>query len=463
MNAEPTRSERRRSPDRSETFGGFGRALRAKGFRRLFIGQSVSSLGDWVATLAFIAAAFKLTHGNQTAVAVVLVLRLVPPIFAAPVGGVVADRLYRRTIMVTCDISRAILIVLAPFFNIWVLYTIAFVHESISLFFLPARDASVPLLVPEDTLEEANGLILASSYGSIPIAAAVFGALQLIATHVPTWIPFGRVFRTHPTSFAFLFDSATFVFSAAMIAGLQIGQRRKGGEIQLLKDVAEGIRYVMGHPGLRALSYGLIVSMVGGGVLFAVGIGYVKQTLGGSDTAFGWLAALWGLGMGIGLAIVRLLVKRGRTHVFLLAVVMCGGVLVFMAAVPILWVAFIAAVLFGIVFSVAIVLALTLAQQVAEDRVRGRIMGGVQMLFRVGLGVGALGVGAIAHAVGTIHWIVSLDGNQVGLLAGGGLILLGALAASGVTRHGLWAAEERQSEADRMAHGGSQDIRRSEA
>src|SRR5438105_1593745 len=122
------------------------RALfQARGFRRLLLGQAVSGIGDWVATLAFIALAFELTR-SQTAVAVVLVLRLVPPIFAAPVGGVLADRQSRRTIMVTCDILRAGLIVLAPFFNIWILYVIAFVHESISLFFLPARDASVPLL-----------------------------------------------------------------------------------------------------------------------------------------------------------------------------------------------------------------------------------------------------------------------------------------------------------------------------
>ncbi len=430
-----TRGEAHRGT--SNAFGGFQRALGSKGFRRLFIGQSVSSLGDWVATLAFIAAAYGLTH-NQTAVAAILVLRLVPPIFAAPVGGVVADRQSRRTIMVTCDLLRAGLIILAPFFNIWILYAIALVHESISLFFLPARDASVPLLVPQRSLEEANGLILASSYGSIPIAAVLFGALRLVGAHVPHWIPFGHVLRHHPTAFAFFFDSATFVFSAAMIARLPLLQKRSRQEIQLLKDVREGIRYVMSHPGLRSLSYGLIVSMFGGGVLFAVGIGYVKKTLGGSDAAFGWLAALWGAGMGIGLAVVRLLVKRGKAQVFLLAVVLCGGVLVFMAMVPILWLAFLAAVIFGTVFSVAIVLALSLAQEVAEDEVRGRVMGGVQMLFRVGLGVGALGIGALAATVGTVHVIVSLDGNQVGLLAGGALILLGALAASGVTRHGVW-------------------------
>lgn len=400
----------------------------------------MSSLGDWVATLAFIAAAFALTGGNQTAVAAVLVLRLVPPIFAAPVGGVVADRLYRRSIMVTCDIIRAVLIAIVPFVGIGLLYLIAFVHESISLFFLPARDASIPLLAPGGSLEEANGLILASSYGSIPIAAALFGVLRLLASHVPRAVPFGALFRSHPTSFAFFFDSATFVFSAGMIAGLRFQQRRSSSEMQLLSDMAEGVRYVVRHRGLRSLAYGLIVSMFGGGVLFAVGIGYVRQTLGGGDTAFGWLAALWGAGMGVGLLMVRLLVKRGKAHVFLLAVTACGGVLIFMALVPVLWISFIASVAFGTSFSVAIVLALTLAQEVAEDRVRGRIMGGVQMLFRVGLGIGALGIGALARSVSSLHLIVRLDGNQVGLLAGGILILLGAMASSGVTRQGLWEA-----------------------
>ena len=376
-------------------------AVSSPGFRRLLAGQAVSSLGDWVATLAFIAAAFAL---------------------------------------VTCDISRAALIALVPFVKIGLLYALAFVHESISLFFLPARDASIPGLVPEGSLEQANGLILASSYGSIPLAAALFGGLRLVASHIPAAIPFAHLFRDHPTSFAFFFDSATFVFSAAMIAGLHIEQRLTGQHQEFLSDIMEGFRYVVGHPALRALAYGLVVSMFGGGVLFAVGIGYVRQTLGGSDVAFGWLAALWGGGMGIGLAIVRLVVKeRGEAPTFITAVALCGGVLLFMAFVPVLWVSLVAAVVFGTVFSMAIVLALTLAQETAEDRIRGRIMGGVQMLFRVGLGVGALGIGALAHSIHRLRLWITLDGNQVGLIAGGILILLGAAASSPVAREGVWS------------------------
>ncbi|TML01245.1 MAG: MFS transporter [Actinobacteria bacterium] len=412
--------------------GGFRAAIKASGFRRLLIGQAVSSLGDWVATLAFIAAAFTLTHGNQTAVAVVLVLRLVPPIFAAPVGGVVADRVYRRTIMVTCDLTRAALIALAPFVGIGLLYAIAFVHESISLFFLPARDASVPLLVPNGALAEANGLVLATSYGSIPVAAALFSGLSAVESRIPHALPFAGLFTRHRNTLAFFFDAATFVFSASMIAQLQLKRARRQ-QVQIVEGVVEGFRYVIAKQGLRSLALGVVVSMFGGGVLFAVGIGYIHQTLGGSDVAFGWLTALWGAGMGIGLALVRLLIKdRGRAPTFLLAVTMCGAVLIVMALLPFLWLAFVAAVVFGTAFSVAILVALTTAQEMTEDRIRGRIMGGVQMLFRVGLGAGALGVGALAHYVRHVKLIISLDGNQVGLIAGGILIILGAVAASGL-------------------------------
>jgi dTMP kinase len=419
--------------------GGFRAVLSSKGFRRLLIGQAVSGLGDWVATLAFIVAAFELTGHNQAAVAIVLVLRLVPPIFAAPIGGVVADRLYRRTIMVTCDLTRAALIALVPFVSIGLLYAIALVHECLSLFFIPARDASVPMLVPEESLPEANGLILASSYGSIPFAAALFSGLRSVAGHIPGWIPFAHLFAEHPTSFAFFFDSATFVFSAAMISGLQLKREAKGN-IELVEGLAEGVRYVLSHPGLRALAYGLIVSMFGGGVLFAVGIGYIHDTLGATDVAFGWLAALWGAGMGIGLGIVRLLIKRGKAIVFLTGVVVCGGVLLVMALLPFLWLAFVMAVVFGAAFSVAILIALTLAQEVTEDRIRGRIMAGVQMLFRVGLGAGALGIGYLAHTIKhPVKLLITLDGNQIGMIAGGLLIMLGAVASSGVTRADAWA------------------------
>ena len=56
------------------------------------------------------------------------------------------------------------------------------------------------------------------------------------------------------------------------------------------------------------------------------------------------------------------------------------------------------------------------------------------MLFRVGLGIGALGIGALAQSLHQLDIGITLDGNQVGLLTGGVLILLGAMASSGILK-----------------------------
>jgi hypothetical protein len=70
-------------------------------------------------------------------------------------------------------------------------------------------------------------------------------------------------------------------------------------------------------------------------------------------------------------------------------------------------------------------------------------MGGVQMLFRLGLGAGALGMGAIAHSVDSLDLgVILLDGNQVGLIVGGSLIILGAFAATGAMRASAWSGQD---------------------
>ena len=62
------------------------------------------------------------------------------------------------------------------------------------------------------------------------------------------------------------------------------------------------------------------------------------------------------------------------------------------------------------------------------------------MLFRVGLGAGAIGIGALAHVVGHVRvGFVSLDGNQLGMIVGGGLIIAGAAASSGVRKSPAWS------------------------
>lgn len=415
------------------------RSILARGpFRRLLVGQAVSSLGDWVGTVALIAAAYDLT-GSPTAVGGVLVLRLVPPLFAAPIGGVLADRLDRRFIMIASNLAMAGLIALVPFVNLAGLYVIAFVSEAFALLFLPARDAMVPDLVPEETLPAANGLIMGTSYGAIPVAAALFSGLRLASDHLPGWVPFGGFLSSHPLAIPFFFDAATFVFSALMIAGLPRRGRKEQTQGNIFEGVTDAFRAARENRAIRALAAGVGVAMFGGGVLFALGIAYVRDTLGGGDVEFGFLVALWGLGMAAGVGTVQALVKEGEGTLFQSAVATCGAILLAMAFLPFTWLALIAAFFFGMSFSVAVMLGVTLVQRIADEQMRGRLLAGAHMLFRLSLAVGALGIGGAAQGIGEVSIGIdpvrlNLDGNQMGLVMGGTLILLGALASRGIVK-----------------------------
>lgn len=419
---------------------GVGPLLRRGPFRRLLTGQAISSLGDWVGTVAFIAAAYDLT-GSPTAVGGVLVLRLLPPVLAAPLGGVLADRFERRRMMILTNVAMGILIAFVPFVGLAGLYVIAFVSESFALIFLPARDATIPDLVPRSALATANGLIMGSSYGSIPVAAALFSGLRLLSRHLPGWFPLQGLFAEHPLAFAFFFDALTFFAAAAIIAGLPLRRERGEGDLNVFHGVSEAFRFARRTPAVRGLAIGVGVAMFGGGVLFSLGIAYVRDTLGGGDVEFGFLVALWGLGMATGIALAQTLVKRGEAYIFQLAVAVCGGILLTMAFFTWTWLALVLALVFGTAFSVAILLAMTLVQEIADEEMRGRLIGGAHMLFRVSLALGAIGVGGMVSAlsafsvdVGPIH--LGFDENQIGMLVGGGLIVAGAVASKPVLRAG---------------------------
>ncbi|HEY4160767.1 MAG TPA: MFS transporter [Candidatus Saccharimonadales bacterium] len=432
----------------------FGRLLRSADYRKLFIGQLVSSTGDWLATFAFLTLIFALT-GRASDVAIILVVRLIPPIFAAPVGGVLADRMSRRTIMVGADLIRAGIILVVPFVGFEYLYVLAFVHECVSLFFLPARDALIPQLVSDDELEAANGLILASSNGVLPLAGLLFSALESVGGNYPVSLPFAAHINRHPEVLAFFVDALSFVLSALLIARIRVAadteRIRRNRQMRFFANFLNSLALVWRNAEIRRLAYGITLAMFGGGVLFSVGVGYVHQTLHQSSAAFGWLIALWGAGMAIGLIGVRFLTRYGgRFYVFMVAMLTIGGILLGMSLVPIPVVAFALAAPFGAAFATALILATTLAQEYAPADTRGATMGGLQSLLNLGLGLGAICMGWVATVFKRVDLFgITLDGNQVAMFLGGLLICLGVVLVGAFTpvlsafrALGTWSAHQ---------------------
>ncbi len=157
--------------------------LALRPFRNLFLAGTFSSFGDWLALLATTALAAELARGGvgeYVAVSGVFILRIAPAVLLGPLAGVVADRLDRRRTMIAGDLLRGALFVsIALVGTLWWMYVAIVVIECISLFWNPAKDATVPNLVPPERLEMANQLGLVGSYGTAPAAALVFSGLSL--------------------------------------------------------------------------------------------------------------------------------------------------------------------------------------------------------------------------------------------------------------------------------------------
>jgi MFS family permease len=122
-----------------------------RNFRLLYVGQTISQLGDWFNTVAVFALVLDLT-GSATMVAWMLIVQFLPVALVSPVAGVVVDRVDRRRLMIAADIVRGLLIlglllVRGPD-QVWIAYVVMAVTVAATSFFEPA---SVP---EEEVLED---------------------------------------------------------------------------------------------------------------------------------------------------------------------------------------------------------------------------------------------------------------------------------------------------------------------
>ncbi|HZU67433.1 MAG TPA: MFS transporter [Ktedonobacteraceae bacterium] len=179
--------------------------LRHRAFSLLFGGQVISDLGDWLdllALLSLITFTWKLGAGALAALSVALIL---PSILVAPFAGVWVDRWPRRTVMIACDLARAVVVlglVWAP--NLYVLLALVLAAGIFTSFFDPARQATIRFTVPEDDLLAANSLSQLSTQITKVIGPAIGGVIVLAAG---------------PKA-AFVADSLSFLLSAIILSQL---------------------------------------------------------------------------------------------------------------------------------------------------------------------------------------------------------------------------------------------------
>lgn len=372
--------------------------LSNKPFRRLWIALSLSSFGDWLSILALTALAGSLTKGTAENYAIggVLVVKLLPALIFGPLAGAVADRFDRRITMVVADLLRFGLFLSIPLVGRldW-LFVATFLIEVVTLFWIPAKEATIPNIVPKDQLERANQISLTSTYGSAPVAAAAFSVLALIAK-----VLFAK--EQHQADLALYINAVTFLISAATIFSLREIPKRRG-EVSvpsILKQIVAGWKFVGSTALVRGLTIGIIGAFAAGGAVIGIAKVYVKA-LGGGDAAYGVVFGMVFVGMAIGMFLApRILREFSRRRLFGLAIIGAGLALVLIAIIPNLVIVSLLTALCGAGAGIAWVVGYTLIGLEVEDSIRGRTWAFLQSLVRVVLLLVVAAVPFIAGAVG---------------------------------------------------------------
>ncbi len=414
------------APAQDETRG----VLAIRPFRKLWNSMVFSSLGDWLGLLATTAMAQQLSGGDYAkanfAIAGVFISRLLPAVFLGPIAGVIADRLDRRKLMVVCDILRTGLYISIPIFhNYFWLYTATILVECVTLFWSPAKEASVPNLVPRTKLESANQVSLLAAYGTAPIAALLFTLLSLFTSAFVALIP---NFNTTAVDIALYVNAASFAFAAFTIWNLKEipkgAAAKHAADTGILKSLLEGWKSVSGTKIIRGLVLGMVGAFVAAGAVIGLARTFVGD-LGGGEAAYGVLfgAVFSGLALGIAFG-PKVFAQFSRRRLFGASLTIAGLFLVGLAAIPNLVLAVFTVIALGAFSGICWVTGFTMLGMEVADDVRGRTFAFVQSLIRVVL-VAVLALAPlIAAAVGQHTFKfqntqVSYNGASVTILIAG--------------------------------------------
>jgi len=384
----------------SISLASYGRLLGGnRNFRRLWMAQIVSEIGDWFYTLSIYTLLLQLT-GRPSSVALALVLQVLPQTLVGPTAGVINDRLRRKHVMIAADLVRFV-IVLAMLLvrsrsTVWLVYPLLLGETIMAAFFEPARSSVLPNIAARGEVLIANTLSSATWSVNLLIGASVGG---LVAAF------FGR-------DAVFVLNALSFLASAILISGMRFAEPHaelaaplRPRDLVDFSPVLEGIRYVRNHRTLFPTVFAKAGELMIGPswVIFTV-MGEHEFALHwrGMDAARGGMLGMSillggrGLGAMIGPLVVARWAARNDRRLQLgilfgyLTVAVGYGVL---GSARTVWTAAACAMLGHAGGSTVWVFSTTLLQLHTEDRFRGRV-------FAADLGLSMLTIAAGAYLCG---------------------------------------------------------------
>ncbi len=392
-------------------------ALKCRPFALLWIGQTISRLGDSVYLIALSWWILEKT-GSAAAMAAVPTLTLLPRLVFLLIGGVMADRLPRQRVMFASDVSRGVLVIVmavlmqTQLLALWHVYVASLIFGFVDAFFEPAYIALVPDITPAEILPSANSLTaLSGQFSGIigPSLGAAFVALG-------------------GTAITFMLDGVSFFVAAGCvlpILALVVARAQKAdSRPNVIKDLREGLSAIFGSAWLwlTITLAGVINLFLAGGMPVALPF-LVKDTLKADVGALGIVMSAISIGAIIGAVWIGHRSRLRRRGIWTYAAWMLSGLsFILMGLIPSLPTAFLGALGFGIGISAGNLIWTNVMQELVPNELLGRVSSvdqfGSFLLMPIGFGLSGWltaqagaptvfllcgGICAVVMALGMLH------------------------------------------------------------
>ena len=353
---------------------------RNRSFRRLWIGQVISELGNWFNFIAALGLVRVVSHAAPEVTTIVLLARLVPFTLFAPLAGAFVDRWSRRTVMIATDLVRVVialgfLLIRGPE-DLWIAYVCTAALSFFGTFFEAAKNAAVPNITGERDLLAGNALMFSSRFLLMSIGAALGG---WTAAHVG----YQAAFIINAISF---FASA---YSVWLVPDKETrSQKAEPDEPRSLyrgywSDMREGWSYIVTHAPVATILGVNILWATGGGAmnLIADRLGalvFAGQNGISPDSAVAAFYFAGGFGLFIGMMIARrvgaFFELRKKTVAFIGWTLAIQGVVYALAGVmPTLVGACVLVAISRVLLGAEFAVQETLLMRLVPDHLRGRV------------------------------------------------------------------------------------------
>ena len=368
-------------------------------FMKLWTGQSISEVGSQVSALAIPWIAAVGLHASPIAFSILGMLGFLPFILFALPAGVWVDRLRRRPILIGGDAARAVLLAIIPILwalgalHMWQLLVLQFVIGIFTVFFDVAYQSYLPALVEREDLIDGNAKIQLTASVAQVAGPSAAGAL-IAAVSAP---------------YAIAIDAVSFVVSALFMLRIRkpesVPERAEGApKPKMWPEVKEGLRWVVGHPWLRAIATCTGTSNFFGTITFAIALLYFTRSLHLSAFEVG---VVFGVGS-VGSVVAALVANRlqhalgiGRAILFPIVVAQIG-----LLAYPLaprsfpLPVLIAGNLLFGFGAVAYNIAQVSLRQAITPERLQGRMNAAMRWIVWGTIPLGTMAGGGIATAWG---------------------------------------------------------------